>query len=192
MRRLARITLETVLALAIAGLFGLTATRFVVTNRSWPTMVAAFASYAVLGFVVTLAVSLLLLWGARHRNWVLVAVVASGLGLLAQVYWLTPLYVGGGGRPDLVVMSANLEFGQGDAATVVRTAASRGVDVLVLEEVTADEDTALQRAGLSELLPHRAGQPANGVKGTMVFSRYELSEVEPLDVGNGGLDLHVA
>ena len=64
MRRLGRIALAVVVTLALVGLFGLTAMRFVVTNWSWPTMAAAFASYAVLGFVVTLAISLLLLRGA--------------------------------------------------------------------------------------------------------------------------------
>src|SRR3954454_12918251 len=148
MRRLVRIALATVLALAIMGLVGLTAMRFVVTSRSWPIMAAAFASYAVLGFVVTLAASLLLLRGTRHRSWVLAAVVASTVGVAAHLYWSGPLYVGGGGRPDLVVMSANLEFGHGDAAMVVRTAASRDVDVLVLQEVTPQENSALERAGL--------------------------------------------
>src|SRR3954469_15913148 len=101
MRRVVRIALAIVLTVAIAGLVGLTAMRFVVTSRSWPTMAAAFASYAVLGFVVTLAVSLLLLLGSRHRGWVAVLVVASALGVAAQTYWLSPLYVGGGGRSDL-------------------------------------------------------------------------------------------
>jgi len=192
MRRLGRIALAVFVTLALVGLFGLTMTRFVVTNRSWPTMAAAFASYAVLGFVVTLAISLLLLRGAQHRGWVLAAVVASAVGVAAHVYWLSPLYVGGGGRADLVVMSANLEFGHGDAATVVRTATSHHVDVLVLQEVTPEENTALARAGLAKLLPHHAGQPAHGAKGTMVFSRFAVDEILPLTLGNGGLDVRVA
>ena len=122
----------------------------------------------------------------------LAAVVASAVGVAAHVYWLSPLYVGGGGRADLVVMSANLEFGHGDAATVVRTATSHHVDVLVLQEVTPEENTALARAGLAKLLPHHAGQPAHGAKGTMVFSRFAVDEILPLTLGNGGLDVRVA
>ena len=47
----------------------------------------------------------------------------------------------------LTVMSSNLEFGQGDAATVVSTVAQRDVDVLVLEEATPDVAGQAARGG---------------------------------------------
>jgi endonuclease/exonuclease/phosphatase family metal-dependent hydrolase len=73
----------------------------------------------------------------------------------------------------------------------VRTVASRHVDVLVLQEVTPTEATALDRTGVFESLPHHVGRPTPGPRGTMVFSRYPLEELEPLTLGNGGLDVRV-
>src|SRR5689334_3255822 len=139
MRRLVGVLAAT----ALVVLFGLTALRFVDTSRSWLIMAAAFSSYAVLGFVVVLVVSLLLLRGAGRRRGAIGLCVVSVVGLGAHVYWLSPLYVGGGGRTDLVVMSANLEFGHGDPTSVVHAVQARHVDVLVVQEVTPSEATAL-------------------------------------------------
>jgi endonuclease/exonuclease/phosphatase family metal-dependent hydrolase len=180
-----------VVVAALVGLFALTGLRFVDTSRPWLIMGAAFASYAVVGFVVTLLVSLLLLRGEGPRRWAVALGLLSTLGIAVHVCWLAPLYVGGGARGDLVVMSANLELGHGDPAKVVRTATAHDVDVLVLQEVTPKEATALDRAGVFRSLPHHVGQPAPGAEGTMVFSRYSLDEGEPLRLGHGGLDVRV-
>ena len=91
----------------------------------------------------------------------------------------------------LTVMTSNLEFGQGEAATVVNTVAQRHVDVLVLEEVTPYSLEQLHDAGLDDLLPHHEGQPAAYARGTMVFSHYRLGAARTLPLGNVGLDLTV-
>ena len=57
------------------------------------------------------------------------------------------------------------------------------IDVLVLEEVTPQALSGLKQAGIGDLLPHRAGRPAPGPSGTMVFSRTALSDVRPLHTG---------
>ena len=88
-------------------------------------------------------------------------------------------------------MTSNLEFGQGDAATVVNTVAQRNVDVLVLEEATPTSLAKLREAGLDELLPHDRGEPARYARGTMVFSRFPLGPARTLPFGNTGLDVTV-
>jgi endonuclease/exonuclease/phosphatase (EEP) superfamily protein YafD len=95
-------------------------------------------------------------------------------------------------RSDLTVMSSNLRFGVGDPDTVVAAATDRKVDVLVLEEVTPTELAALDRAGLSQLLPNQVGRPATTASGTMVFSRYRLGSPNRVLVSNGGLSVEVA
>jgi len=167
--------------------------RFVDTSARLPAMATSFASYALLGFLL----ALLLLLALVRRAGALRPVVIAGLvlalvGLVAHGYWLSPLFVGeSGDRTDLTVMTSNLRFGLGDPNTVVRSAAARKADVLVLEEVTPVELVALDRAGLAELLPHRVGQPANTAAGTMVFSRYRLRDPRALALVNGGVAVDV-
>jgi endonuclease/exonuclease/phosphatase family metal-dependent hydrolase len=119
--------------------------------------------------------------------------VVAGLGLAVQTWSVLPLLTGGSDEtPDLTVMTANLEFGKGDAVTVVRTVAEEEVDVLVLEEVTPTGYDALLAVGLVELLPHQAGEPVTGAAGTLVLSRYPLAESRSFTLRNGGLDVDVA
>ena len=72
----------------------------------------------------------------------------------------------------------------------------------MLQEITAGTLADMDRAGLSELLPHRAGEPAEGGEGTMVLAREPVTEAAALGmfwdgwrVEVGGLTLlgvHVA
>ena len=178
--------------LALVGLTLMTAARFAHTARQWPVLLASFSSYALVGFLVVLAVCALMLGGAEHPRWVWAGLVLAGAGVVAQAWWLAPLLIGGEkSRPDLTVMTANLEFGRGDAPTGVRTVAGDEVDVLVLEEVTPDSLRLLLEAGLADLLPHRRGVPDEAAAGTMVFSRYPLGAPLEFPLGNGGLDVQV-
>jgi endonuclease/exonuclease/phosphatase (EEP) superfamily protein YafD len=111
---------------------------------------------------------------------------AAVAGLLFHAVLLVPLYVGGHphGRPDLVVMTANLRLGQADPATVVALVRKDHVDVLVLEEVTPEAAAALAAAGLRTVLGHVVGTAAPGAAGTLVLSRYPLTGTTPLATGN--------
>lgn len=53
------------------------------------------------------------------------------------------------------VMTLNCRYGRADAAAILRTVRERHIDVLALQELTADLVEQLDQAGLSELLPHR-------------------------------------
>lgn len=181
-----------VTALVLTGLVVLTVLRFPHTGLGPAVQLASFSSYAAVGFVVILLGCALALRGAARRGWVALVAGVAVIGLVVQGWAVVPLYVGGGsGVPDLTVMTANLEFGRGDAVTVVRTVAAEGVDVLVLEEVTPRELPKLVAAGLTELLPHQLGTPVPSAAGTMVFSRFRLGEATPFSLGNGGLDVEV-
>jgi endonuclease/exonuclease/phosphatase family metal-dependent hydrolase len=182
-----------VAALVLVGLVGLTVARFVHTEVRWLILLASFSPYAVIGAVVLLLGCLIALRGVRRRAWMAVAAAVALVCLVVQAWSQLPLFVGGAqGKPDLTVMTSNLEYGQGDAATVVRAVAERNVDVLVLEEVTPASLPLLLAAGLGELLPNRLGVPARSASGTLVFSRYPLGASRPLKLGNVGLDVEVS
>ncbi len=178
------------------GAATLTVLRFVDTSARLPAMATSFASYAVLGFLLALVLLVVLVVlvrrAGRLRPVVIAGLVLALAGVVAHGYWLAPLFAGASGaRTDLVVMTSNLRFGDGDPNTVVRAAADQKVDVLVLEEVTPTELAALNRAGLDELLPHRAGEPASTAIGTMVFTHYPLRGAREIALGNGGLAVDV-
>ncbi len=179
------------LGLAFALLLVLTTLRFVEIDRPIPLALTSFSAYALFGYAVELVLLLLLAWGARRRVVPLSAAVVCLVLLLAHVFWVRSYFPADGpAHGDLRVMSANLEYGRGDASQVVQKAAGSGV--LVLQEVTPAELAALQKAGIDLQLPFHAGRPDPGVRGTMVFSRYRLSDVQPVALGNGGLVVQVA
>jgi endonuclease/exonuclease/phosphatase (EEP) superfamily protein YafD len=188
-----RMLVGTLCVLALGGLLVMTVSRFLVGGPGWTILVAAFAPYALLGYAVLLIVCALLVRGSNEPWWPLVGVGVALVGILAHVWWLVPMFTAETPPPGdrLTVMNSNLEFGQGDAATVVNTAAQRDVDVLVLEEATPLSLQKLRDAGLDELLPHQRGEPSNGASGTMVFSRFTLGPARTLPLGNLGLDLTV-
>lgn len=172
-------------ALAVSAV--VTVSTRVPTASRVPALLATTGTLAVLGYVV----ALVLLALSRRR----VAALLALAGLLLHVVWLVPSFVGTG-RPvasaDLTVMTANLEYGRGDASSVVGAVAERGVDVLVLEEVTPQVLRRLRADGLDRLLPRSAGQPAETASGTMVFSRYALGRATRVPLSQGGLAVSVA
>jgi endonuclease/exonuclease/phosphatase (EEP) superfamily protein YafD len=77
----------------------------------------------------------------------------------------------------LRVMTANLYFGQGDAATVVNLVRSNQVQLLNLQELTPEAAAALDRAGLFTLLPNRVLHSEPGGAGSGIVSRFPLTEI---------------
>ena len=179
-------------ALVLASCVVVTAARFVDPPFRAPVLLASFSAYALPGFLLALVGCLVLLPRARRRDALLVGAALAAVGLGVQVWAVSPLFTGGGeGRADLTVLASNLEFGQGDAVTVTRTVAEEHVDLLVLAEVTPASLEDLLTAGLEDLLPHRAGTPDTQASGTMVFSRHPLDVLDPITLGNGGLEVRV-
>jgi endonuclease/exonuclease/phosphatase family metal-dependent hydrolase len=82
-------------------------------------------------------------------------------------------------RDDLVVMSANLEFGRADAQSLVTAARAHRVDVLVLIEITPAAVERLRAAGLDTLLSESVGESSQDAGGTIIRSRIPMTLVQP-------------
>jgi endonuclease/exonuclease/phosphatase (EEP) superfamily protein YafD len=81
----------------------------------------------------------------------------------------------------LRIMSLNLYLGRADAHTVVRIAREQKIDVLVLPELTQQEDAALSREGLEDLLPNRVYDTDTSGSGTAVLSSLPLRQIVLMD-----------
>jgi endonuclease/exonuclease/phosphatase (EEP) superfamily protein YafD len=136
-------------------------------------MLAAVTPYALGGLV------LLLLLHAALRRWVLTAVTAGLVALNAA--WLAPLYVAdepGRGMP-LVVLQANLYFGQADAEHLVALVRQNAVDVLAVQELDDAAVARLRAAGLERELPFSVLLPFRAADGSGMWSRYPVQPLEP-------------
>ena len=74
-------------------------------------------------------------------------------------------------------MASNLQFGGADPVALTGAVRVRGVDVLVLLEVTPSAVDRLRDAGLEHDLPYVVGHPRPGADGTMIRSHYPLTEL---------------
>ena len=134
---------------------------------------AAFAGYSPYALAPVLGLAALV------RQWPVATVLA--VVLAGQAVVLGPAYVGDGpgdGTP-LVVMTANVYFGETDAATVVRVVQDHRVDVLAVEELTPEAVGRLRAAGLDRLLPYSALAPLPSAQGAGLWSRRPLAAVQP-------------
>lgn len=148
----------------------------------------AFTPYAMPAYAILLLVALVAAVRARQRSGrVLAATLAlicvAGLG--AHVAWFSPQVRGSvvppaSGSPVLVVMTINLYAGAADEVDLMEAAAEADADILVVQEITPPSLQRLAAAGVAEMFPHRAGEPIEGVFGTMVFSRHAMGEVTDL------------
>ena len=134
-------------------------------------------------------------WG-RVRTTLLVCASVSVIGLGLHVWWLAPSYVGdhAKGKPDLVVIEANLLKGRanpGDTASVLKR---EHADLVVLTEVTPPALAAIRQhggLGAGTSLPHLAGHAVPGAAGVVVASRFPLSVERTLSITNSGYLLKV-
>jgi len=114
------------------------------------------------------------------RSWILVA--AAGVLAAIAIAWQVPIFVGsGGGEPQLVVASVNMQFGEGDADAIVALVADQDVDVLSVQELTPEGAQRLADAGLDEALPFSEVLAEPGVTGTGLWSRLPLSDAQSID-----------
>ncbi|MFI9505437.1 endonuclease/exonuclease/phosphatase family protein [Nocardia sp. NPDC052566] len=156
-----------------AGLVGLVLYFGVGQGRLIPVLLAAGASYLMIGALVGLLLFLI------ARGWRSAAVAGV---VVATVLWtLVPSFVPDGraasGTP-VTVMQSNLLFGQADVGAVLAAVRDSRVDVLTLEEMTPQAVDRLTAAGIDELLPYHYLQPYVGAAGTGIYSRYPLRDTK--------------
>jgi endonuclease/exonuclease/phosphatase (EEP) superfamily protein YafD len=142
----------------------------------------AFAPLAIplYGVVLVLCLAGVLLQARGRRTPLLVGALVALVGLGLHLWWFAPQVAGAepaaaDGARTLTVMTANLYRGTADPVELVAEATRAHVDVLVVEEVTAEALDRMDAAGLTQLLPHRIGSPEDDdVAGTMLFSNENL------------------
>ncbi len=84
--------------------------------------------------------------------------------------------------PLLRVLTANLLVGRAEAAAVTDLARRTDADVLFVQELTDEAEVRLERAGLSDLLPHRLTHSvAEGPRGSGIYARYPLTREAPAE-----------
>jgi endonuclease/exonuclease/phosphatase (EEP) superfamily protein YafD len=145
----------------------------------------AFSPLAVPAYVVALVLVLAPLGGKLDRRVLVPASAVILVALIASSVVVAPRWLGAStpvaaADPRLVVMTSNLRLGEADPAAVLRVVRAEDVDVLVLEEITPSLLGRLEGLGLSDLLPHHAGAAEPGARGTVVYTRDPISEVEPI------------
>jgi endonuclease/exonuclease/phosphatase (EEP) superfamily protein YafD len=168
--RIVLTVLAAVLLLVAAVGFG---AHFWTARHSWTLGVVAFSPYPMLAAPV----GALILAVARQWIGLVVALVIVGLCASTQIR----LYVAAtpaANAHSLVTMTANLHLGEADPSAVVKAVRTHAVDVLMLEELTEEEQTRLIAAGLNDALPFHASDPRYSATGTGLWSRYPLVDVK--------------
>ena len=130
--------------------------------------------------IVGLGVACLLGVAAVARRWRVA--IAAGVLLCVCATLALPTVLSRTVPPgpnDLVVMSANLEFGRADAQDVVVAVREQRVDALVLVEITPAAVERLNLAGLDALLPESVGRSRKDAGGTIIRSRIPLTLLDP-------------
>ena len=168
----------------------LSVVRLVEPDLARAAQVQAFTPFGIVLYAAALVLLLLALVRRATRSRLLVApLVVAAAGLALHAVWFAPLVTGAtpaaavNASPS-EVMTANLLAGAGDATRLVVEASEAGADVLVVSEVTRGDVAEMERVGLSDVFPHRVGEPgaADGyVSSTMVFSREPIELVETVD-----------
>jgi endonuclease/exonuclease/phosphatase family metal-dependent hydrolase len=172
-----------------------TATRKRTTDIGLWLLVAPFAIWAVVRLIgiqvgypflqlvsftpyVAFAALLVPPVAVMTRRWPAAAVAtATAAALIACV---VPRATADGGTlptgPALRVMAANMLEGGADPAALVKLVKDQRVDLLALQEFTPEAEGALEKAGLTTLLPNRVTYPRQGVGGSALYSRLPLHD----------------
>jgi endonuclease/exonuclease/phosphatase (EEP) superfamily protein YafD len=132
---------------------------------SFTPQVAKAAPWAALALRLT----------GRRRAAATAGVAAAALGLMVRTRRL-PRGEQGACGPLVRVLTNNMYFGRADAELLVARVRQLSVDVLFLQELTADAVTRMKRAGLDDLLPYSQLDLRGGSSGSGIYSRFPLRE----------------
>ncbi|MFK0038626.1 endonuclease/exonuclease/phosphatase family protein [Paenarthrobacter sp. NPDC090517] len=158
-------------ALPVAGV-----SMFRAIPAEWPLIVVQLLSFTP-WMVLPAALALMLALVGRRR-WVIITTAAL---LAVQLFWLFPLDVGkpeslpaGTAKVPLKVMSLNSEYGEADAAAIVKLVKDNGIQLLTIQEHTQGLEDRLTFAGMEEVLPNRVSEPNDDASGGAVYSVFPL------------------
>lgn len=150
------------------------AVRFVPTVHRPLAATAASAPYLMVGAPIALIVF------AALRHWLMAALAVALTAAAVTVQ--APLYIADD-APDGVtvrVASANLRYGEADAASVVDMTRTHA-DILAVQELTPEATRRITAAGLNEHFPYQALLPREGPAGVGIWSRYPIASSSPVD-----------
>jgi endonuclease/exonuclease/phosphatase (EEP) superfamily protein YafD len=85
-----------------------------------------------------------------------------------------------GGTGQLRVLTLNVKGGRADPDSVLHSLRQLQVDILAVQEMTADWLDALQQAGITEVLPFSHTDPRAGSAGGGLWARWPLTPLAPL------------
>lgn len=178
-------------ALLLVGA-ALTLARVTTPGGRWGVGLVAMVPWGVPAFVLALVGFGAAMWLGGGRPVRLPAVIALA-GLVVQLVWLAPAYLGShpAGPGNLTVMQLNMRYGVADPRATTALAERSGADVVALEEATPESAANLRAQGLQQRLPHRAGLVGEGKGGVEVLSRYPLTRVRRLGVIAGAFVMRV-
>ena len=150
----------------------------------WPVLAVQLVSFTPwLALPAAAAVVLALLGRSR---WLLLSAVAL---LGCQVFWLFPLdaarpaaaseadAAGPVATVELKAMNINAEFGQADAASIVRLVKDNGIGLLTIQEHSQALEERLTAEGLDHVLSHKVSDPTDDGAGSAVYASYPLELV---------------
>ena len=132
----------------------------------------AFTPYVAAWAVVPVIAAL------ATRRWLVAAVATMTFALFAVL--VLPRTIADGDRGPqtgvaLRVMTANMLFGNADAATIVKLVRDNDIAVLALQEFSPAATTRLAEAGLGTLLPYSSLGAEYGASGSALYSRYPIT-----------------
>ena len=81
---------------------------------------------------------------------------------------------------QLRVLTLNVKGGRADPDAVLHSLRQLQVDILAVQEMTADWLDALQQAGITEVLPFSHTDPRAGSAGSGLWARWPLTPLAPL------------
>lgn len=148
-----------VLALTVVRLLGLDSGNYVALPIS--------------GFMYLIPVTAVLLIVTLLARGRFLSVVAVAL-IVTQLFLVAPRFISHGGNISSVrlrIATANTLVGKADPAAIMQLVRSEQVDVLALEELTADGVRALESAGINKLLPYHELHPEID---SSIYSKYPV------------------
>lgn len=181
-------------------LTGLIVVRWAGLDR-WTPLIQAMPFVPYLAVVSLIALPVLFFTHRRRLAvWALLIFAAYFVALLPR--WAVPEHHALPKGSHLRIMTANLHDGGADATALVRRIRQQRPDILAVQELTAAEARALDRAGIGRYLPSHVLRTATGPSGSGLYSRGELTGGRSLStrstfymaratmpLGNASLDL---